>query len=167
MSRIDQLLAFLADDPTDSFTLYALATEYRAVGNAAEAWKYYDLLLHDHPTYVGTYYHAAALLIELNRRDEAEQVYRTGLIEARKQGQHHAAAELQSALASPIKNWLVIPSPILARPPNVSRPHGSDIFRLRVFALRAVHAHAVTDLSGQLDLKHQKRVFAPTHDRWK
>ena len=97
MSRLDQLLAFLADDPTDPFTLYALATEYRAAGDTAEAWQYYDQLLREHPAYVGTYYHAAALLTELGRRDEAEQVYRTGLTEARRQGQHHAAAELQGA----------------------------------------------------------------------
>ncbi|MBC7446797.1 MAG: tetratricopeptide repeat protein [Hymenobacteraceae bacterium] len=97
MSRLASLLAFLADDPTDPFTLYALATEYRAAGDAAEAWKYYDVLLREHPGYVGTYYHAAALLTELGRRDEAEVVYRTGLVEARKQGQHHAAAELQGA----------------------------------------------------------------------
>lgn len=97
MSRLDQLLTFYQEDPTDPFTLYALATEYRAVGDTAEAWKYYDQLLRKHPTYVGTYYHAAALLTELNRRDEAEQVYRAGLVEARKQGQHHAAAELQGA----------------------------------------------------------------------
>ncbi len=97
MTRLDQLLAFLAEDPTDAFTLYALATEYRAAGNAAEAWNYYDQLLREHPTYVGTYYHAAALLTELDRRPEAETVYRTGLAEARKQGQLHAASELQGA----------------------------------------------------------------------
>ena len=96
-SRLSQLLTFLAEDPADPFTLYALATEYRAAGDAAEAWNYYDQLLRDHPGYVGTYYHAAALLTELDRRDEAGQVYQRGLQEARKQGQHHAAAELQSA----------------------------------------------------------------------
>ena len=97
MSRLASLLSFLQDDPTDPFTLYALATEYRALGDSAQAWQYYDQLLRHHPTYVGTYYHAAALLTELNRREEAEAVYRTGLVEARKQGQHHAAAELQGA----------------------------------------------------------------------
>ena len=97
MSRLASLLSFLQDDPADPFTLYALATEYRALGDSAQAWQYYDQLLRHHPTYVGTYYHAAALLTELNRREEAEAVYRTGLAEARKQGQHHAAAELQGA----------------------------------------------------------------------
>ncbi len=97
MTRLDHLLGFLADDPADPFTLYAIATEYRTAGDTAEAWRYYDQLLRDHPTYVGTYYHAAALLTALDRRDEAETVYRTGLTEARKQGQQHAAAELQSA----------------------------------------------------------------------
>jgi tetratricopeptide (TPR) repeat protein len=97
MSRIESLLSFLADDPDDAFTIYALATEYRTLGDSATAWRYYDQLLRNHPAYVGTYYHAAALLTELERREEAETVYRNGLVEARKQGQHHAAAELQGA----------------------------------------------------------------------
>ncbi|RZK28249.1 MAG: tetratricopeptide repeat protein, partial [Hymenobacter sp.] len=29
-SRLQQLLAFYQDDPNDAFTIYALATEYRA-----------------------------------------------------------------------------------------------------------------------------------------
>ena len=54
-TRLQQLLAFYADDPTDAFTIYALATEYRAQ-EPERAWEFYQKLLAEHPDYVGTYY---------------------------------------------------------------------------------------------------------------
>ena len=98
-TRLAQLLAFYAADPTDPFVLYALATEYRA--DAPEtAWQYYQKLLADHPDYVGTYYHAGKLLEEFGRPAEAEEIYRKGLLVSRRAGQLHAASELQQALNS-------------------------------------------------------------------
>jgi tetratricopeptide (TPR) repeat protein len=98
-SRLQQLLAFYADDPSDAFTIYALATEYRAT-EPLRAWEYYHLLLTEHPDYVGTYYHAGKLLEGFGKKEEAEKVYRTGLVVSRKAGQLHAASELQQALNS-------------------------------------------------------------------
>ena len=98
-TRLQQLLAFYADDPTDAFTIYALATEYRTQ-EPERAWEFYQKLLGEHPDYVGTYYHAGKLLEEFGRKDEAEQVYRKGLIVAKKAGQQHAASELRQALNS-------------------------------------------------------------------
>ena len=98
-TRLQQLLAFHEDDPTDAFILYALATEYRAEA-PERAWEFYQLLLADHPDYVGTYYHAGKLLEQFNKPDEAEKVYRTGLLVARKAGEQHAASELRQALNS-------------------------------------------------------------------
>lgn len=97
-SRLQQLLAFYQADPTDPFTLYALATEYRSAGDIAQAGAFYDRLLAEHPDYVGTYYHAASLRAEQGDPAEAERIYRLGLQVARRAGQHHAAAELQGAL---------------------------------------------------------------------
>jgi tetratricopeptide (TPR) repeat protein len=96
-SRLQQLLAFYEADPTDAFTIYALATEYRAA-EPLRAWEFYEKLLTEHPDYVGTYYHAGKLLE--GKKDEAEQVYRKGLIVSRKAGQLHAASEIQQALNS-------------------------------------------------------------------
>ena len=96
-TRLQQLLAFLEDDPTDTFTLYALATEYRAQ-EPERAWEFYQRLLLEHPDYVATYYHAGKLLEQFNKKDEAEKVYRTGVLLARKAGQQHAASELLQAL---------------------------------------------------------------------
>ena len=98
-TRLQQLLAFYEDDPTDAFTIYALATEYRAQ-EPERAWEYYQKLLTEHPDYVGTYYHAGKLLEHFDKKNEAEKVYRTGLTVARKAGQQHAASELLQALNS-------------------------------------------------------------------
>ncbi|MGI4834156.1 MAG: hypothetical protein ACRYFK_11920 [Janthinobacterium lividum] len=98
-SRLDQLLVFYQQDPTDPFTIYALATEYRA-DDPKKAWEYYEKLLTEHSDYVGTYYHAGKLLEGFGKKDEAEQVYRKGLVVSRKAGQLHAAAEIQQALTS-------------------------------------------------------------------
>ena len=98
-TRREQLLVFYEQDPHDPFTIYALATEYRA-DDPQLAWEYYQKLLAEHPDYVGTYYHAGKLLEGFGRQDEAEQVYRKGLVVSRKAGQLHAAAELQQALNS-------------------------------------------------------------------
>ena len=98
-SRLQQLLAFYQDDPTDPFTIYALATEYRAT-EPLRAWEYYQKLLAEHPDYVGTYYHAGKLLESFGKKDEAADVYRTGLVVSKKAGQQHAASELRQALNS-------------------------------------------------------------------
>ena len=98
-SRLQQLLAFYEADPHDAFTIYALATEYRAA-EPLRAWEFYEKLLTEHPDYVGTYYHAGKLLEGFGKKDEAEQVYRKGLIVSRKAGQLHAASEIQQALNS-------------------------------------------------------------------
>lgn len=98
-TRLHQLLAFYAADPTDAFTLYALATEYRAQ-EPERAWEFYQKLLDEHPDYVGTYYHAGKLLEQFGKKGDAEKVYRIGLATARKAGQQHAASELLQALNS-------------------------------------------------------------------
>ena len=99
LTRLQQLLAFHNDDPTDAFIIYALATEYRAQ-EPERAWEYYQKLLTEHPDYVGTYYHAGKMLEQFSKKDEAEKVYRAGLKVARSAGQQHAASELLQALNS-------------------------------------------------------------------
>ncbi|GAC1367602.1 MAG: hypothetical protein NVS3B25_09020 [Hymenobacter sp.] len=96
-TRLQQLLAFYEVDPADAFTIYALATEYRT-HEPERAWTYYQKLLAEHADYVGTYYHAGKLLEQFGKKDEAEAVYRKGLVVARQAGQQHAASELRQAL---------------------------------------------------------------------
>ncbi|MDB5261078.1 MAG: tetratricopeptide repeat protein [Adhaeribacter sp.] len=95
-TRLDQLLAFYKEDPTDAFTIYALATEYLNI-DTQKSKEYYDLLLAEHPDYVGTYYHAAKLYGALGQKDEAEKIYKKGMQVSRQAGNMHAFSELQQA----------------------------------------------------------------------
>jgi len=98
MPRLDALLAFLAEDPEDAFTRFALAQEYARSGDTDEALHHYTTLRTTQPGYVGTYYHLGKLLEALERSDEARKVYRDGIAEAAKARDQHARAELQTAL---------------------------------------------------------------------
>lgn len=98
MNRLDQLLAFLNEDPDDAFTLYAIATEYLKT-NAAQALAYYEKLLARHPGYVATYYHAAKLYAQLGRHAEAEQTFAKGLEVSLAANNRHAHRELLAAQA--------------------------------------------------------------------
>ena len=95
-SRLEQLLEFYREDPNDSFTLYALATEYKKT-DQQKALEFYEELLANHEDYVGTYYHAAALYADLGNEKNAQKTYQKGMMVARKLGNQHAFAELQSA----------------------------------------------------------------------
>ena len=94
--RISQLHKFLDEDPNDPFTIYALAMEYRPT-DKERALVYYTQLLTEHERYVGTYYHAAKLYEELEQNDEAERIYKKGMLISRQEGNLHAFSELQQA----------------------------------------------------------------------
>ena len=98
MDRLDALLDFLRDDPTDPFTRFAIAQEYAKLGRDADAATAYASLVRDRPDYVGTYYHLGALYKRLGRPADAEATYRAGIAEATAAGDAHARAELQRAL---------------------------------------------------------------------
>ena len=95
-NRLKQLFKFLEEDPNDAFTLYAIATEY--IGTEPnKALDYYEKLLIDHPDYIGTYYHAANLYNDFNRKEKAEEVYSKGIQLATEQNNSLALRELQNA----------------------------------------------------------------------
>lgn len=100
MSRREKILAMLADDPTDTFLRYSLAMEYRGEKNTAESLLVFDGLIRDDPPYVPAFFMAAQLLADVSRVDESRTMLRSGIEEARRQGDHHAAAEMSELLAS-------------------------------------------------------------------
>ncbi|GAB3903399.1 hypothetical protein GCM10028803_31780 [Larkinella knui] len=97
--RIKQLLEFIEEQPDDPFNLYALAMEYRdeAPGQSLD---YLEKLLDQHPAYLPTYYHAAALYAEQNNRLKAEEIYTRGIALARDQKNEKAFQELNRAYRS-------------------------------------------------------------------
>ena len=96
--RIDKLLSFLKDDAEDTFSLFALATEYARQGENQKALTYFEQVLGIDPNYVGTYYHLGKLLEEEGDRERAVRVYRRGISVAESLRDTHSRSELQSAL---------------------------------------------------------------------
>ena len=94
--RIQQLITYIQEEPGDPFNVYALAMEF-INGQPAQARPYFDQLLTDHPDYLPTYYHAAALYADLNERDRAADVYEKGIALARVQNNQKTLLELQRA----------------------------------------------------------------------
>lgn len=98
MDRLKALLAFLEEDPKDSFTRFALAREYLKLGRSDEALQFFEGLVEQDPAYVGTYYHLGKLYEMLGRREDALETYRSGIDTARRTRDLHALSELQDAL---------------------------------------------------------------------
>lgn len=98
MDRLKALLEFYREDAHDPFTRFAIAQEHLKLGNASEAVAFFEGLVNDHPTYVGTYYHLGKLYDQLGREGDAHATFRAGIDIATAQNDTHARAELQSAL---------------------------------------------------------------------
>ncbi len=96
ISRLDKLLEFIKNEPEDEFLKYALATEYLRLNDTAKALEYYEDLVNNHPGYVGTYYHLGKLYEALNRKEDAINIYKTGMKTAKEKRDNHAFSELQS-----------------------------------------------------------------------
>jgi tetratricopeptide (TPR) repeat protein len=96
-NRIDTLLNFLKDDPSDSFLMFALAKEYEKIGTLKKALDTYNTLRENDPDYVGLYYHLAALQLELSMPEKAIETYDKGIEIAKKVADFHALSELHTA----------------------------------------------------------------------
>jgi predicted Zn-dependent protease len=97
-SRKQQLEELLAEEPGDPFLRYGLALECSSEGNDEEAVRQLLRLIADTPDYVPGYQQAGQLLLRLGRADEARDLLRRGISQARAQGNPHAADEMQGLL---------------------------------------------------------------------
>jgi Tfp pilus assembly protein PilF len=97
MDRITRILAFLEQNPKDSFLRHALALEYIKLGQLNDAKTLFLAVLSDNPDYVGSYYHLAKLLETLEEREAAIEWYEKGMEAAKKAGDNHALNELRAA----------------------------------------------------------------------
>ena len=96
--RLEQLSIFLAEDPTDAFTLFALAQEHTKRGDLEVARETYERLVSVAPEYTGTYYHLGMLHRKLGREKEAAAVFECGIAVSRAQRAWKDLSELQDAL---------------------------------------------------------------------
>jgi Tfp pilus assembly protein PilF len=96
--RIAKLKSLLEQDPNDSFGRYALALEYAALNDAAQAQALLEELIGRDPSYVPAYQQLGYLFQKLSRRNDAISVFRRGMEVAAQQGDLHARSEMQEAL---------------------------------------------------------------------
>lgn len=102
-SRLSQLKELLEESPGDAFVMYAIATEYKKLGEDELALRSFNNLLEKHPGYISGYYHKSKLLETMGNYAEAMAGYERGMQEATKAGDDHAAGELRAAW-SELKN---------------------------------------------------------------
>jgi tetratricopeptide (TPR) repeat protein len=98
MSRIDSLLEFLAEEPDDAFSRYALAMEYRSAGRLEEAAAEFGELLRRAPDYLPAYLQAGQTLADLELADQAAQVLRRGMELAAQKNEAHTGQSLSRLL---------------------------------------------------------------------
>jgi hypothetical protein len=99
-SRRQQLQEMLADEPNDPFLHYGVAMEFVSEGDDEGAIRSFQELLRIAPDYVPGYLQAGQALVRMGRIDEAGGVFRSGIAQARQQGNYHAADEMQGFLAN-------------------------------------------------------------------
>jgi thioredoxin-like negative regulator of GroEL len=99
MPRFDQLLKMLAGEPQDTFLRYALAMEYRSLGEPVPAAENFLKLIGQHPPHVPSFFMYSQLLVETGEIEQARAILRDGIEQARAQGDAHAAGEMSQFLA--------------------------------------------------------------------
>jgi Tfp pilus assembly protein PilF len=97
-ARRKQIEAMLADDPNDAFLRYGLAMEYVSEGDHETALRCFQDLLKAAPDYVPAYLQAGQALQRLDREEETRAMYRAGIAMAKKEGNAHAADEMERFL---------------------------------------------------------------------
>jgi cytochrome c-type biogenesis protein CcmH/NrfG len=97
-TRREMLEEFVAQDPDDSFSRYALALELEKEGNSQGAVPQLQEVLARDPGYVAAYYQLGRLLAKTGILDEARDVYRRGLVAATAANDQRARSEIQEAL---------------------------------------------------------------------
>jgi predicted Zn-dependent protease len=99
MDRIALLTEVLSQNPSDAFARYGLAMEYSNAGDVKRALEEFTRLLATHPDYTAGYFMAAQTLAKAERTEEARKMLKDGIASAKKSGNGHAQAEMESMLA--------------------------------------------------------------------
>jgi cytochrome c-type biogenesis protein CcmH/NrfG len=97
-SRRQQIEEMIQGEPNDPELRYFLAMEHVSAGDDAGAVRCFQELFAVGPQYVPAYLQAGQALSRLGRTQEAADVLRKGIAEARRQNNVHAAGEMEGLL---------------------------------------------------------------------
>ena len=98
-TRREKIEAMLQEDPSDVFLRYSLALELDKEGDHERSLAGLGALTLGATPYVPAFFMAAQQLVRLARIDEARAALRSGIDEARRQANAHAAGEMAELLA--------------------------------------------------------------------
>ncbi|MBC7450796.1 MAG: hypothetical protein H7259_04845 [Cytophagales bacterium] len=96
MNRLEYLLQLHQEQPEDPFLLYGIALEYQK-SESPETSSVFDQLLTTFPSYLPTYYQAAAYFSEGGLHEKALTIYTIGIELAQQQNELKTLAELKNA----------------------------------------------------------------------
>ncbi len=94
--RIQQLNSFIESSEDDPFLYHALGLEYKGTDSSLAKSNFQKALSIDEK-YVGTYYHLAEVLIDLEELEEAKSVYEKGIEMTSQLNDEHTLRELKNA----------------------------------------------------------------------
>lgn len=77
--RLERLLSFLAHNPKDAFTLYAVGLEYKSIEDYKSAVSYLKKCIEIDSTYVAAYYQLAEIMILVSDKQAAKKYIQQGL----------------------------------------------------------------------------------------
>lgn len=97
--RMTKLAAMLERDASDPFLLFAMGMEHKKLKQTAEAVAWFRKTLERDPGYCVAYHQAALAYEDAGDVENARRTFHEGIAAARKKGDHHAADEMEAALA--------------------------------------------------------------------
>lgn len=97
-TRRELLEEFLAQDPSDSFSRYALALELEKEGRDLDAIAQLQEVIGRDLNYVAAYYHLGRMLGRMGQIEDARAIYHRGLEAAIAAGDPKTRSEIQEAL---------------------------------------------------------------------
>jgi thioredoxin-like negative regulator of GroEL len=97
-TRREMLEEFIAADPGDSFSRYALALELEKEGKELEAITHLQEVLARDPDYVAAYYHLGRMLARMGQIEDARAVYHRGIDAAEAAGDKKTSSEIKEAI---------------------------------------------------------------------
>jgi tetratricopeptide (TPR) repeat protein len=97
-NRLALMQNMLEQDPNDAFLKYAIALEYKAVGQIDPAITSLQALVVAHPDYLPTYYQLGEMLVQSDKLEEAIKIYLQGRWLAKTQQDHKTLGEINEAL---------------------------------------------------------------------
>jgi len=97
-TRRELLEEFVAADPNDSFSRYALALELEKERHEIEAIAQLQEVIARDPNYVPAYYHLGRVLMHMGQVEDARSVWHRGMDAASAPGDEKTRKEIQEAL---------------------------------------------------------------------